>query len=179
MYGERSKRPLQIETTVYRNVAPRAGGAGLLRQIMPLIKFHKIRGGQSAAVTSLDEHARYAVPDIPGLRQNFIFLGTLPRCLGRQYEGLPDLASRAYSRRVPYAARNHSESPDLMNWNPGEPADPSDPNLLANRNWTGPDVDDRPYVPGCVPLSFTTSMQFHTRAKLGEHTNEHVKPAVP
>jgi hypothetical protein len=66
----------------------------------------------------------------------------------KDYLTLPAAPTRAaYLTR----ARAYSESPDLMNWTPGEPADPSDPNLLANSYWTGPDVDDPPYVPGGVP----------------------------
>ena len=39
-------------------------------------------------------------------------------------------------------ARNYAESPDLMNWKPAEPAN------FNTSFWTGPDVNDPPYVPG-------------------------------
>jgi len=46
--------------------------------------------------------------------------------------------------RAPYLTRlrNYAESPDLMNWTPLEPAN------FGTSFWTGPDVNDPPYVAG-------------------------------
>ena len=38
-------------------------------------------------------------------------------------------------------ARDYTESPDLMNWTPAQPQD-------STNFWTGPDVNDPPYIPG-------------------------------
>ena len=57
----------------------------------------------------------------------------------KNYTTLPAAASRpSYLSRI----RNYSESPDLMNWTPPEPAN------FGTSFWTGPDVNDPPYVPG-------------------------------
>ena len=55
----------------------------------------------------------------------------------KTYTTLPaDPARPAYVSR----ARNYLESPDLANWTPAQP--------LTSSFWTGPDVNDPPYVPG-------------------------------
>ena len=57
----------------------------------------------------------------------------------KNYLNLPAAPTRpGYLSR----ARNYAESPDLMNWSPAEPAN------FNTSFWTGPDVNDPPYVPG-------------------------------
>jgi len=57
----------------------------------------------------------------------------------KDYLDLPAASSRPeYLSR----ARSYAESPDLMNWTPAEPAN------FNTSFWTGPDVNDPPYVPG-------------------------------
>jgi hypothetical protein len=57
----------------------------------------------------------------------------------KNYMTLPSAPARpGYLSRF----RNYAESPDLMNWTPLEPQN------FGTSFWTGPDVNDPPYVPG-------------------------------